>query len=105
MMPTVVVSAFNVASFPGGGGHMWVYLQYVLGLHRIGCNVYWMERFVRSKDAKRDEMAIRTFFSRMAEFGLTGRAVLLADPLPGEGERLVTLGLSENQTDALIRDA
>ena len=105
MMPTVVVSAFNVASFPGGGGHMWVYLQYVLGLHRLGCNVYWMERFVRTKDAKRDETAIRTFFSRMASFGLTGRAVLLADPLPGEGEQLVTLGLSQNQTDALIRDA
>ena len=105
MRPTVVVSAFNVANFPGGGGHMWVYLQYVLGLHRLGCDVYWMERFVRGRNAGRDAAAIHTFFSRMASFGLAGRAVLLADPLPDEGEQLVTLGLSAHQTDALIRDA
>lgn len=105
MNPTVVVSAFNVASFPGGGGHMWVYLQYVLGLRRIGCNVYWMERFVRSTDARRDAAAIAKFFARMEAFGLGGRAVLLADPLPGNGSGLETLGMSAVQTEALIRDA
>jgi len=26
-MPVVVVSPFNVASFPEGGGHFWVYLH------------------------------------------------------------------------------
>ncbi len=39
-MPTVVLSAFNVAGFPEGGGHFWVYLQYVLGLRQLGCEVY-----------------------------------------------------------------
>lgn len=107
MKPTVVVSAFNVANFPGGGGHMWVYLQYVLGLRRIGCNVFWMERFVRSKDPRRDAAAIATFFSRMEAFGMGGRAVLLADPLHanGNGARLETLGMSALETDELIRDA
>lgn len=107
MKPTVVVSAFNVANFPGGGGHMWVYLQYVLGLRRIGCNVFWMERFVRSKDPRRDAAAIATFFSRMEAFGMGGRAVLLADPLHvnGNGAQLETLGMSALDTDELIRDA
>lgn len=115
MKPTVVVSAYNVASFPGGGGHMWVYLQYALGLRRIGCNVYWMERFVRSKDERRDAAAIATFFSRMETFGMGGRAVLLADPLPGHGNgngngnghtpQLETLGMSALATEELIRDA
>ena len=109
MNPTVVVSAFNVANFPGGGGHMWVYLQYVLGLRRIGCNVYWMERFVRSQDERRDAAAIATFFARMQAFGMAGRAVLLADPLHGAGNghgpALETLGMSASATDALIRDA
>src|SRR5437867_2251521 len=27
-MPTVVIAPFNVATFPEGGGHLWVYLQY-----------------------------------------------------------------------------
>ena len=44
-MPTVVVSAYNVAAFPEGAGHLWVYLQYVLGLRQLGCDVYWLERF------------------------------------------------------------
>ena len=39
-MPTIVISPFNVASFPEGGGHLWVYLQYVLGLRLLGCDVY-----------------------------------------------------------------
>jgi hypothetical protein len=103
--PTVVVSAFNVANFPGGGGHMWVYLQYALGLSRLGCNVYWMERFVRSKNERHDAAAIAKFFARMESFGLGGRAVLLADPLPGNGCGLETLGMSALQTEELIRDA
>jgi len=42
---TVVLSAFNVAGFPEGGGHFWVYMQYALGLRQLGCDVYWLERF------------------------------------------------------------
>ena len=107
MNPTVVVSAFNVANFPGGGGHMWVYLQYALGLRRLGVDVYWMERFVRSKDERRDAAAIAKFFARMEGFGMGGRAVLLADPLHanGDGAHLETLGMSQLRTDELIRDA
>ena len=47
-MPTIVIAAHNVAGFPEGGGHFWVYLQYVLGLRQLGCDVYWLEAF-RSK--------------------------------------------------------
>src|SRR5207249_3205597 len=48
IMATVMVAAFNVAGFPEGGGHFWVYMQYVLGLRACGCDVYWLERFVDS---------------------------------------------------------
>ncbi len=43
-MRTVVLSAFNVANFPEGGGHFWVYMQYAHALRRLGCEVYWLER-------------------------------------------------------------
>src|SRR3989454_2936732 len=43
LMATVVVSPFDVANFPGGGGHFWVYMQYAQGLRRLGCEVYWLE--------------------------------------------------------------
>ena len=38
-MATVVLSAFNVANVPEGGGHFWVYMQYAQGLRRLGCEV------------------------------------------------------------------
>jgi hypothetical protein len=76
--PTVVLSAFNVANFPEGGGHFWVYMQYALGLRQLGCDVWWMERFIRGADDRRDAAAIATFFDRMEEFGFGGKALLIA---------------------------
>ena len=68
-MTTVVVAPFDVVSFPDGAGHFWVYMQYVQGLQRLGCDVYepegWRtEKFGRSTvpglyvigDASRDVM-------------------------------------------------
>ena len=78
MKPTVVLSAFNVANFPEGGGHFWVYMQYALGLRQLGCDVWWMERFIRGTNDHRDAAAIATFFDRMEEFGFGGKALLIA---------------------------
>src|SRR6185436_10334334 len=78
MKPTVVLSAFNVANFPEGGGHFWVYMQYALGLRQLGCDVYWMERFLRGADDRRDAAAIATFFDRMDDFGFGGKTILFA---------------------------
>ena len=93
-MPTVVVSAFNVANFPEGGGHFWVYMQYVLGLRARGCDVWWVERFVDSGDSGRDAAALATFFQRATAFGLEDRVILLAGPdpkrVPGAPTRVVS---------------
>ena len=84
-MPTVVLSAYNVANFPEGGGHFWVYMQYALGLRQCGADVYWLERFVQSGDPARDDAAIATFLDRTAAFGLEGRVVLRVCPDPKRG--------------------
>src|SRR5829696_9166456 len=75
-MPTVVVSSSNVANFPEGGGHFWVYMQYVHALRTLGCDVYWLERFRRGSDRRRDDAALSTFFERMYRYGLGGRTLL-----------------------------
>jgi hypothetical protein len=105
MKPTVILSAFNVANYPEGGGHFWVYMQYLLGLRRSGCDVYWLERFVRGSDPRRDATAISTFFERMNAFGLGGRAILLADrPSPDPGSAgWETLGMTERAAEGLFR--
>ena len=75
-MPTVVLSAFNVANFPDGGGHSWVYLQYVLGLRQLGCDVYWLEGFRTEGQTKRETAALATFRARTEAYGLGGKLAL-----------------------------
>ena len=75
-MPLVVISPFNVATFPNGGGHFWVYLQYALGLRLLGCDVYWLEAF-RTKGRKEQEAAaLATFRTRMQQHGFEGKSIL-----------------------------
>jgi hypothetical protein len=74
-MATVVVSPFEVAGFPAGGGHFWVYAQYVRGLQRLGCKVIWLERVPE----RLPEAAAATFFERMERCGLAGNAFLYRD--------------------------
>ena len=107
MTPVVVLSAYNVANFPIGGGHFWVYMQYALGLRRCGCEVFWMERFVRSGDYDRDAAEIATFFERMEAFGFGGKALLLAvpGPNPPAAERTTILGMDRARANAVIQRA
>jgi hypothetical protein len=75
-MPTIVIAPYNVATFPEGGGHFWVYLQYVLGLRQLGCEVYWLEAF-RSKGRTEPEAgALAAFRARMRQHGLDAKTIL-----------------------------
>src|SRR5947208_16247099 len=100
-MATVVLSPFDVANFPEGGGHFWVYQQYAQGLRRLGCDVYWLERFDRSDDPGRDARSLSKFFERMERYGLGGRAVLYT----GRGEPAEYLGIPPPEAEAAFRRA
>lgn len=75
-MATVIVSSDSVLRFPQGGGHFWVYMQYIHALRRAGCDVYWMERLRRGSDPAWDEWALSAFLERTRDFGLAGRVLL-----------------------------
>ncbi len=77
-MTAVVLSVNKVASFPDGGGHFWVYLQYALGLRQLGCEVYWLEQLRPVRDPDRRAYVIATFQDRMKQFGFEGRTLLYA---------------------------
>jgi hypothetical protein len=110
-MSTVVVSSYNVASFPEGGGHFWVYMQYVQGLRQAGCEVYWLERFRRSRDPVRDAAAMHTFFARMERWGLADTVLLYTQDEAasnGGGGRASTIefvGSSRAAAEAVLRRA
>jgi len=75
-MPSVVISPFSVATFPYGGGHFWVYLQYALGLRALGCNVYWLEAFRTKGREEQEAAALATFRTRMRQHGFDGKFIL-----------------------------
>ena len=102
MAKTVVLCAYNVANFPNGGGHLWVYMQHVFGMKRLGCDVYWLECFRRSGDAERDAAAIDSFFARLASMGMAGRVILRKVGGPDPAAPVEWLGLSEAEAGRVI---
>ena len=75
-MAKIVISAYGVANYPQGGGHFWVYLQYVLGLQLLGHDVYWLEAFLAKGREEQEAAALTTFLTRMQQYGLGGRCIL-----------------------------
>jgi len=75
-MTSVVVKAVNVAGFPDGGGHFWVFMQYAHSLRQLGCDVHWLERFESLGSPVADDRALALFATRMERFGLADRFVL-----------------------------
>src|SRR5262245_33876467 len=105
-MAAVVLSPCNVANFPEGGGHFWVYMQYAQGLRRLGCEVYWLEEISLPGDPGREAHLLATFLERMQRFGLEGRTLLYARDRRhrgAEGARFITCGQSE--AEAVLRRA
>lgn len=82
-MTAVVISPSNVVTFPEGGGHFWVYMQYVQGLMAHGVEVFWLEEFPSSGDEARDARMLAVFEQRMARYGLGGRTILYRAGDPG----------------------
>ena len=103
-MSTVVVSTYNVVNSPQVGGHFWVYMQYVQGLRLLGCDVYWLERFKRTSDDRRDGERLRRFLDQMRRFGLEGR-VLLYDQPAGDPGAFEFLTASPGEAGAIFRRA
>jgi len=81
----VVISVYKVANFPEGGGHLWVYMQYVQALRRLGCDVYWLEQFRPLPDPAQEARLLSTFLEKMKRFGLEGKTLLYARQGPGKG--------------------
>jgi hypothetical protein len=103
-MATVIVSCYKVAKFLDGGGHFWVYMQYIQALRRAGCDVYWLERVRSSADRAADERAVAKFLERTRSFGLEGKMLLYRSTGP-RGVPREWLGVSPAHAAATLRRA
>src|SRR5881628_1213482 len=106
-MPTVVIAAHNVAAFPEGGGHFWVYLQYVLGLRELGCDVYWLEAFRSKGRSEREAAALATFRARMQQYGLARKSIIYVTPSREASPEAPTeyLGMPRDEAEAVFQEA
>jgi len=71
----VVIGAARVASVPWAAGHFWMYAQYVDGLRRLGCDVWWLEELTASGHAT-GEQRIATLRARLRPLGLADKILL-----------------------------
>lgn len=94
---TVIVSGM-VAAVAGHGGATWAVLQYVLGLRRLGHDVYLVEP-LKHRSARDTARSIEYFDRVRKDFGLEDRATLL---LNDHGE---TVGLSLDRLIAVAKNA
>src|SRR5574341_2194751 len=100
-MTTIVVSPHHVASFPEGGGHFWVYMQYMLGLRQLGCQVYWLEQFNLDPEAEPGKAALRIFAERMQKFDLQNNFILYA--VEKNGDRITYVGREADEVEDIFR--
>jgi hypothetical protein len=99
-MTTVVISPFMTLNFLEGGGHFWVYLQYVEGLRQAGCDVYWLEQ-LPEKRPRPDGAKVEAWLERLRGYGL-GDKVILATAAGTDGSRryVTTTGSSADDVFA-----
>ncbi len=103
---TIVLSAYNVLNYPEGGGHFWVYMQYVQGFRRLGYDVYWLEKLQGRRNAAPDANKVAEFARRMESFGMGAKFILYESREAGNGN--VTrdyVGRSRSEAEAILRQA
>jgi hypothetical protein len=93
--PTVIVSGM-IAATPWQGGAAWAVLQYLLGLRRLGCSVYFMEPIDRPEVLSSD--APRYCEQVMGRFGFEDRWALI----PPQGD---PIGMRREQVGSAAREA
>src|SRR5438067_765369 len=105
----IILGDNTLASYPQGGGHWMVFLQYLLGLDALGHDVFLWEQMPGTSDAERDAEHVRSFFGRLEEFGFKDRCALIVFPenAPESNtlENATIHGRSTSQLKEIARDA
>src|SRR2546425_5597889 len=98
MSAAICLAPARTIIYPKGGGHLWVYLQWALGLRALGYRVIWLEGIDPRDPKRRDPRELVTTLQRHLEpYGLAESLALFSlndEPLPPDvAER--TLDLAE----------
>ena len=75
-MAMIVICTHNVLGASEWGGHLWVYLQYIESLRRLGCEVYWLEDVNSEKESKKDANPVGNLARKLDGFGLSDKLII-----------------------------
>jgi hypothetical protein len=77
-----VCLAANCVGYPEGGGHLWVYLNWALGLRALGCRLIWLERVGGPRGVPPAHAAaqVARLKERLAPYGLAEAVALFTWP-------------------------
>jgi hypothetical protein len=101
-MTKVVVATHNTSAMPEFAGSIWVRLQYVLGLDRLGVESFWVDRLMEiDPRAHPHSLAylMRRFGATAEEFGLRGRYCVVYEAGPRH------FGMSSDELEDLAASA
>ncbi len=105
-MTTTVCLSANALRYPEGGGHLWVYLNWALGLRGIGCRVIWLEKLSSGFSAPKIRAKTAALKQRLAPYGLAGSVALCSPdggPLPEEvAGGCLDLDAASSEADLLL---
>jgi hypothetical protein len=106
MSITVCIAPANTLDYPKGGGHLWAYLNWALGLRALGCKVIWLEFVPPSVPAEEIRANIAALKIRLEIYGLVNCLALHSwtnEPLPPE-LTMANLSLDEAAGADLLLD-
>jgi hypothetical protein len=104
--PVVSRSVCLIANTLGAtdlGGHLWVYLNWALGLQEAGCDVVWLEVVEPGMEDGLRREATRVLASRLAAVGLAGCLRIDTDGLDDIYEADLVLNLRYEVPERLTR--
>src|SRR5215469_17680727 len=76
MSITVCNAPVKTLEYPEGGGHLWEYLNWALGLRALGCQVIWLEGLAPSTPASEIRAKIAALKLRLERYGLANYLAL-----------------------------
>lgn len=85
MSLTICLAPANTMAYPNGGGHLWVYLQWALGLRALGCQVIWLEVLDPGRPLEATKADVAALRERLDRYGLSESLALCSPngaPLP-----------------------
>lgn len=68
--------AVDTIGYPQGGGHLWAYLNWALGLRQVGCQVVWLETVNAHRPLTELTEMVSGLQSRLEPYGLAQQIAL-----------------------------